>query len=291
MVALKSAAAFASAAPVMTTPTCAGLHSALADTLASHWPLHSALISGGLTSPVHFGAFISAEHEPPQVPSHFAAALSLQLAAALALALALTLALPDWPFGGRARARRALRVLAVALAGAVAGSSGLDGRVALAAALAVALAPASTSQVPSHFASQEPESLPGSHSTFALPPETFASHLAAQSAMTPTLARQTGAFTTRAIFAFAPILPFTSPMALAAALQASSPVLNAVASPRSFAMPPQAVMRSASILAANSLISMLAMTPALSFAPASAEILNSLAKSRLVRASTVRSGS
>jgi hypothetical protein len=44
-----------------------------------HFALQSALISGGFTSPVHFGSLNSAEHLPVQVPSHFADAFILQL--------------------------------------------------------------------------------------------------------------------------------------------------------------------------------------------------------------------
>jgi hypothetical protein len=42
----------------------AGVHSSLPDTFASQLALHSALALGGVTSPVHFGAFISTEHLP-----------------------------------------------------------------------------------------------------------------------------------------------------------------------------------------------------------------------------------
>src|SRR5262245_32242283 len=70
------AATAASAAPSMRSTTLAGLHCSLPFTCASQCALHSALISGGFTSPEHFGAFISAVHEPLHVPSHFALAFS-----------------------------------------------------------------------------------------------------------------------------------------------------------------------------------------------------------------------
>src|ERR1041384_8610071 len=54
----------------MTTSMDGGVHSRLAETLASHLLLHCALISGGFTSPLHFGAFICTLHEPSQVPEH-----------------------------------------------------------------------------------------------------------------------------------------------------------------------------------------------------------------------------
>src|SRR5258708_30317024 len=66
------ASACASAAPVTRRTTCGGVHSAFACMLASHLALHSALICGGSTFPVHFGACISTEHEPLQVPLHSA---------------------------------------------------------------------------------------------------------------------------------------------------------------------------------------------------------------------------
>src|SRR5262249_18501928 len=55
-----------------TSDTCAGVHSAFAWSFASHLPLHSALICGGVTLPVHFGASIFTLQSPLQVPSHFA---------------------------------------------------------------------------------------------------------------------------------------------------------------------------------------------------------------------------
>ena len=58
----------ASAAPVMRSAMCGGVQLALAWTFASHFALQSALICGGLTVPVHFGAVILAEQEPVQVP-------------------------------------------------------------------------------------------------------------------------------------------------------------------------------------------------------------------------------
>src|SRR5687767_2900497 len=79
MVAWSFAASCASPAPVITRPTCAGVHSIFADTFVSQCALQSALISGGFTSPVHFGSLNSAVHLPVHVPSHFASALSSQL--------------------------------------------------------------------------------------------------------------------------------------------------------------------------------------------------------------------
>src|SRR5687768_6933764 len=78
--ALSFMAASASAAPSILTITCGGLHSALPLTSASQLALHSALISGGLTVPLHFGAFISTLHLPEQVPLHSPAAFISQLA-------------------------------------------------------------------------------------------------------------------------------------------------------------------------------------------------------------------
>ena len=53
---------------MMRTRMCGGVHEAFACTFASHFALQSALICGGLTVPVHFGASILAEQEPVQVP-------------------------------------------------------------------------------------------------------------------------------------------------------------------------------------------------------------------------------
>src|SRR3954463_5289349 len=79
-VALSLVEASASAAPSTFTNTVAGLHSALPLTEALQCALHSALISGGLTSPLHLGAFISTLHLPEQVPLHSPAAFISQLA-------------------------------------------------------------------------------------------------------------------------------------------------------------------------------------------------------------------
>src|SRR5947207_12558003 len=62
----------------MRTTTFDGLHSTLASIFASQCALHSALILGAVTSPVHFGAFISTEQEPVHVPLQCAFALSSQ---------------------------------------------------------------------------------------------------------------------------------------------------------------------------------------------------------------------
>ena len=67
------------------------MHSACAWTFASHLALHSALIFGGSTVPVHFGACISTEHDPLQVPLHVACAFILQLPPHLPLHSAFTL--------------------------------------------------------------------------------------------------------------------------------------------------------------------------------------------------------
>src|SRR3954465_15970055 len=69
----------------MRTTTFAGLHSTFASILASQCALHSALIFGGVTSPVHLGPFISTEQEPVQVPLQCAFALSSHLPAHLPL--------------------------------------------------------------------------------------------------------------------------------------------------------------------------------------------------------------
>src|SRR5207253_4815986 len=97
-------------------------------------------------------------------------------------------------------------------------------------------APPCTSHVPLQLASHLPESLPGSHSTFAEPGFTFASHLPAQSAMTFMLAWHFGSLMTRATFAFAPIFAFTAPMPLMARSQACLPSFISPVWPRSFAI-------------------------------------------------------
>src|SRR5262249_14334990 len=134
------------------------------------------------------------------------------------------------------------------------------------------LAAALISQWPSHFALHVPESLPGSHSTFAEPGLTFASHFAAQSAIALIEASRCGGTMPRPIWAFAPISAFASPIALTASLHASSPVLGSPWAPRSFARPPQPVLRSASILSAKPFSSSAATRPCLSFMPAAASI-------------------
>src|SRR5580700_4766866 len=68
------AAAVASVEPSTFTPISAGVHSAFAWTFASQCALQSALICGGLISPVHFGACICTEQLPLHVPLHEALA-------------------------------------------------------------------------------------------------------------------------------------------------------------------------------------------------------------------------
>src|SRR5262245_9257548 len=74
------AAAWASAAPSILATTLAGRHSSLPFASASQLALHSALISGGFTLPLHFGAFISTSHLPEHSPSHLPLACAVQLA-------------------------------------------------------------------------------------------------------------------------------------------------------------------------------------------------------------------
>src|SRR5258708_11044905 len=85
------AATAASAAPTMRTARCGGVHSAWACTLASHLALHSALICGGSTLPVHLGAVIATEQLPVHVPLQVALPVSLQLPPHLPLQTACTL--------------------------------------------------------------------------------------------------------------------------------------------------------------------------------------------------------
>ena len=73
------------------------------------------------------------------------------------------------------------------------------------------------SQDPEHSPPQEPESLPGSHSTFALPGFTFASHWAAQSAMAFIEAAQWGGLASSTTRADAPIFARASFIARIAA--------------------------------------------------------------------------
>src|SRR5262245_34412011 len=91
------AAAAASAAASTFANTCAGVHSSFALTSASQFALHSALISGGFTVPVHFGSLNSTEQPPVQVPSHSALAFMVQLPlhSPLHSPLQLPLALPS----------------------------------------------------------------------------------------------------------------------------------------------------------------------------------------------------
>src|SRR5438874_1241650 len=78
-IAVLSFAASAASPPLIDTPMCAGVHSTFASAFALQCALHSALICGGFTSPVHFGAFISTSQPPEHVPLHCAFALSWQL--------------------------------------------------------------------------------------------------------------------------------------------------------------------------------------------------------------------
>src|SRR5688572_11190442 len=94
-------AASTSAEPSSFANTVAGRHSSLPLTSASQLALHSALTSGGLTSPEHFGAFISTSHLPVHSPLHSPLAVAVQLAlqlplhSALQAASALPLHLPS----------------------------------------------------------------------------------------------------------------------------------------------------------------------------------------------------
>src|SRR5262249_52748215 len=81
------------------------------------------------------------------------------------------------------------------------------------------------SHVPLHCASHEPERCPRSHSTFASPGFTVASHLPAPSVMACIDAWHSGGLMSSVSFAFAPTFAFASCMPLSAALQASSPLL------------------------------------------------------------------
>ena len=180
-VALRFSNAFASAAPVAAKPTWAGVHSILAETLESQCALQSALIFGGVTSPVHFGAFISTVHLPVQVPSHLAEALSLQSPPHLPLHSPWTL--PPSHLPSQVPAQDApFESLPSHLPLHLPEQEPLISASHVPLQVPSHFAPACTSQEPSQFASHLPESLPGSHSTFALPPESDASHLPAQSA-------------------------------------------------------------------------------------------------------------
>src|SRR5204862_2013068 len=56
--------------PAITISTLGGVHSTLAESLASQFALQSALICGGVTLPVQLGAFIFTLHSPVHVPEH-----------------------------------------------------------------------------------------------------------------------------------------------------------------------------------------------------------------------------
>src|SRR5690606_15799268 len=78
MAATSLVAASASAAPAIFTLTRAGMHSTFALTLASQLAEHSALISGGFSSPEHLGASILTSQPPEQVPLQSALPLTVQ---------------------------------------------------------------------------------------------------------------------------------------------------------------------------------------------------------------------
>src|SRR6187431_3258919 len=256
--ALSLAAAAASAAASILAETTAGLHSALAFTSALQWALHSALISGGLTSPLHFGSLNSTLQPPEQVPSHLPLAFTEQVAlhsplhSALHTASALPVHLPS-----QVPAHLPLAFLPSHLPSQVPSHlpeiSPLHSPLQVPPQLPSHLAPAASSHVPSHLASHLPLSLPPSQVTLAEPGLTVASHLPAQSAMALTDALQTGGLTSTLYFT--PALALTSPMILTAALQAASAFLpgpssfgfrSASLAPRSLARLLQAVATSAS---------------------------------------------
>ena len=135
------------------------------------------------------------------------------------------------------------------------------------------------------MALHSPWSLPGSHSTVALPPEAEASQLAEQSAYAFTSTPQCGGCMSIVTFAPAPSFARKSPMIFALALQASSPVFASSVPPRSLLRPPQATLRSASILSAKAFTSTAAIAPALSLPAASPWRLNSFWKSKAAMAS------
>src|SRR6185369_4226671 len=110
----------------------------------------SALISGGLTSPEHVGAFISTLHLPEQVPLHSPVAFISQLTEQEPL---------HWPL-------HCASTLPLHLPSQVP------------AHLPLAFLP---SHLPSHLAPHSPLTSPPSQLTFASPDLILASHLAAQS--------------------------------------------------------------------------------------------------------------
>src|SRR5688572_13563069 len=205
-VALRSLAAFASAAPAIVMPTCAGVHSILPAMSASQFALQSALISGGFTSPVHFGSLNSAEQPPVHVPSHFASAFIWHEPPHLPLHSPLTV--PPSHLPSQVPAHAAFESLPSHLPLHVPEHEPLISASHEPLHWPSHFAPPCTSQVPLHCASHLPDSLPGSHSTFAEPGFTFASHLPAQSAYALRLAWHFGSFTTSASFAFAPSFAF-----------------------------------------------------------------------------------
>ena len=171
-------AAAASAAPVIRTRMWGGVHEALACTLASHFALQSALMDGGFTVPVHFGASIFAEHEPVQVPEQLAEPLRWQLPPHLPLQVPFTL--PEhFPSHLPAQAAPLLGLpshLPVQLPSHEPMTSASQVPLHSPEQAAAALA----SQSPEHCAPQLPWSLPPSQVMSALPGFTVASQLAPQ---------------------------------------------------------------------------------------------------------------
>src|SRR6185369_11445315 len=162
--ALTLAAAAASAAASILADTTAGLHSTLPFTSALQCALHSALISGGLTSPLHFGSLNSTLQPPEQVPSHLPLALTEQVAlhsplhSALHTASALPVHLPS-----QVPAHLPLVFLPSHLPSQVPSHlpeiSPVHSPLQVPPQVPSHLAPASSSQVPSHLASHLPLSL------------------------------------------------------------------------------------------------------------------------------------
>ena len=198
------------------------MHSALALACASHLALQSALTFGGVTVPVHFGAFISTEHEPEQVPLHSAFAFSSQEPEQEPEQVPFTSAshLPS-----HLPAQAPLVSLPSHLPSQLPPHEPLIAASHLPEQLPAHFMPPEASHLPSHCAEHSPCNLPGSHSTFALPPLADTSHLAEQSPTTSRDAEHFGGSASTVSLSLAPSLAFTSPMILTATLQASSPVL------------------------------------------------------------------
>src|SRR5690606_17384536 len=181
-------AASASAAPCSLTITRAGVHSSSALSLASQLALHSADISGGLTSPEHLGASSSTlqppEHEPEQsaLPCILQSAEQVPLQSAEQVPSPLPLQVPS---------QRPAQLPLLSLPSQVPSQVPshlplklpLHSPLQLPVQLPLHSAPASTVQVPWHSPLHLPLTSPPSHSTLASPGLTSAEHSAAQLAM------------------------------------------------------------------------------------------------------------